>query len=182
MTHLAVYPESGAETALETTRDHARIAELLKGINVAFEHRVALADLPADADSRQVLDACKDFVAELEGSGGFSSVDVLRLKPDHPDRKALRDKFLSEHTHDDDEVRFFVEGGATFFLRGQNKVFSLYCERGDLINVPAGARHWFDTGEQPDFTILRFFVTPDGWQAKYTGDAIAEKFAPAVAE
>jgi 1,2-dihydroxy-3-keto-5-methylthiopentene dioxygenase len=178
MTTLAVYPESGAETALETTRDHARIAQLLAGIDVAFERRAAQADLPADADAETVLEAYKDFVAELERKGGFSSVDVLRLKPGHPERKALRSKFLSEHTHDDDEVRYFVEGGATFFLRGKGQVFSLYCERGDLINVPAGAKHWFDTGERPDFTILRFFITPEGWQAKYTGDSIAEKFLP----
>ena len=176
MTQLAVYPESGAETALETTRDHARIAALLAEIGIAFEHRDAPVDLPAGADQDMVLDAYKDFVAELERKDGFSSVDVLRIKPGHPESATLRGKFLSEHTHDDDELRFFAKGAATFFLRGKGQVFSLHCERGDLINVPAGARHWFDTGEQPDFTLIRLFLGPDGWQARTTGDAIAETF------
>ncbi len=152
---------------------------MLKEIGIGFEHREASVDLPADADQAIVLGAYREFVAELERKEGFSSVDVLRVKPGRPDQAALRGKFLAEHTHDDDEVRFFAEGAATFFLRGNGRVFSLYCERGDLINVPAGARHWFDTGEQPDFTLIRLFITPDGWQAKYTGDAIAEKFVPA---
>ena len=34
----------------------------------------------------------------------------------------MRQKFLSEHTHDDDEVRFFVEGAGAFYLRNDDTV------------------------------------------------------------
>ena len=50
------------------------------------------------------------------------------------------------------------------------------CERNDWFAVPAGTRHWFDMGPEPQFCALRFFANPDGWVANFTGDAIAQNF------
>ncbi|MEM7678491.1 MAG: cupin, partial [Myxococcota bacterium] len=50
------------------------------------------------------------------------------------------------------------------------------CERGDLIAVPDGTRHWFDMGSEPNFKCIRFFTNPEGWVAQFTGDDIAGKF------
>jgi 1,2-dihydroxy-3-keto-5-methylthiopentene dioxygenase len=50
------------------------------------------------------------------------------------------------------------------------------CERGDLISVPAGTRHWFDMGPAPRFTAIRLFTTPAGWVANFTGEPIARGF------
>src|SRR3546814_6097561 len=86
----------------------------------------------------------------------------------------MRAKFLSEHTHADDEVRFFVEGSGQFYLHMNDRVYVMLCEAGDLISVPAGTRHWFDTGPNPMFTAIRLFVSPDGWVADFTGDPIAD--------
>ncbi len=86
----------------------------------------------------------------------------------------LRAKFLAEHIHDDDEVRFFVEGAGLFYIRHEGAVHALECTRGDLIVLPAGTLHWFDTGAQPSFTVIRLFTTPEGWVARFTGDNIAE--------
>ena len=52
----------------------------------------------------------------------------------------------------------------------------LSLEEGDLISVPAGMRHWFDMGPTPRFTAVRLFTNADGWIAKFTGDAIADRF------
>ena len=86
----------------------------------------------------------------------------------------MRAKFLSEHVHDDDEVRFFVEGSGLFYFRSNDRVSALECSAGDLIVLPAGLRHWFDTGERPFFTAIRLFTRPDGWVARFTGDPIAD--------
>jgi 1,2-dihydroxy-3-keto-5-methylthiopentene dioxygenase len=100
----------------------------------------------------------------------------LRCLPDNPERLELRRKFLQEHTHDEDEVRFFVEGAGVFYLRSAGKVHVTRCERGDLLSVPAGTRHWFDMGPAPFFTAIRWFTRPEGWVARFTGDPIAEQF------
>ena len=39
--------------------------------------------------------------------------------------------------------------------------------------MPAGTKHWFDMGENPNFSAIRFFNNPDGWVAEFTGDQIA---------
>ena len=94
----------------------------------------------------------------------------------HPDKAALRQKFLSEHTHSEDEVRFFVAGSGQFTLHLGDKVYDILCEQGDLIGVPDGTRHWFDMSEQPHFVAIRLFNNPAGWVANFTDDPIAERF------
>ena len=91
-------------------------------------------------------------------------------------KPAIRAKFLNEHTHNEHEVRFFVEGAGMFYLRINGKVHMVLCERGDLISVPTGTTHWFDMGENPDITAIRFFTRKDGWTPHFTGDKIADVF------
>jgi enolase-phosphatase E1 len=103
---------------------------------------------------------------------------VVSLKPDHPDREALRAKFLNEHTHSDYEVRFFVDGQGLFYIHKAGRVYATLCERGDLISVPADTPHWFDMGPRPDFKCIRLFTTPEGWVARFTESDIAGRFPP----
>ncbi len=173
--------KAGRTVVLESTQDAARIVAALAKIGVGFERWEAAHELAADADEAAVFEAYKADIERLVQAEGYRSKDVVRLSHTHPNREALRAKFLQEHTHPDDEVRFFVEGGATFFLHAPGKVFELYAARGDLIRVPAGAKHWFDTGDKPFFTAIRLFISPAGWEAAYTGDPISERFIPATA-
>ena len=50
----------------------------------------------------------------MEQGGNFPTVDAIRLEPSHPEQRALRQKFLADHTHSQDEVRVFVDAGACF--------------------------------------------------------------------
>lgn len=175
MTRLRIYPLGGGGAPLVDTRDASEIAEALAPIGVRFEQWPA-RPLPADADQESVLEAFAPEVERLRAENGYQAVDVMRVTPDHPDRVALRSKFLSEHRHSEDEVRFFVEGEGLFTLREEEKVYAVLCTAGDLISVPAGMRHWFDMGAAPGFTVIRTYVDPAGWVANYTGDSIADRF------
>ncbi|HWU86518.1 MAG TPA: hypothetical protein VN253_04560, partial [Kofleriaceae bacterium] len=92
------------------------------------------------------------------------------------DTAAMRAKFLSEHTHSEDEARLFAEGSGAFYLHIHGKVLVVVCERGDYLRVPAGTRHWFDMGPDPEFTAVRLFTDPSGWVASFTGEPIADRF------
>jgi 1,2-dihydroxy-3-keto-5-methylthiopentene dioxygenase len=173
MTQLNSYTLEGDRVL--ATEDPAGIAGELAAIGVRFE-QWPLRALPVDADQLAVLAAFAPEIERLRAENGYVSVDVIRMTPDHPERDALRTKFLSEHRHSEDEVRFFVEGEGLFTLRSDNGVHALLCEAGDLISVPAGMRHWFDMGPSPRFTAIRLFVDPAGWVANFTGDAIADRF------
>jgi len=176
MTQLTVYAADNPEKVLLETREGGEIAKVLSGIGVTFERWDASQSLSADAGQDEVLAAYEKSIAKLMREGGYKSVDVIRVKPDHPDRVALRQKFLNEHTHDDDEVRFFVEGAGAFYLHKDGRVFRVVCERDDLISVPAGTTHWFDTGPTPNFCAIRIFTSPDGWVGHFTGSDIAQRF------
>lgn len=172
MSHLQVFADADGATPLLDTRDGAAIAATLGEIGVRFE-RWPLKPLDADSD---ILAVYADEVARLTQAGGYRSIDVARIAPDHPERAAMREKFLSEHTHGEDEVRFFVDGEGLFTLHHDDRVFAMRCCAGDLISVPAGMQHWFDMGAAPRFTAIRLFVNPDGWIARFTGSDIAERF------
>lgn len=176
MSELTITPDANPHDKLVVTTDPARIAAELAKIGVVFERWTANVELPDDAGQDAVLDAYKADVERLTKAHGYQSVDVARMKPDHPDRVAIRAKFLAEHIHEDDEVRFFVEGQGAFYLRVNGKVYRTVCEAGDLISVPKNTTHWFDAGERPHFCAIRLFTTPDGWVAKFTGDEIAKRF------
>jgi 1,2-dihydroxy-3-keto-5-methylthiopentene dioxygenase len=171
MSRLQVFDEADAAAALLDTGDGAEIAAELARVGVRFERWPT-----REIGDTAILDAYAPEIARLQAEGGYQSVDTVAMAPDHPERETLRGKFLSEHTHGEDEVRFFVEGEGLFTLHAQGKVFNMLCTQGDLISVPAGMPHWFDMGASPRFTAIRLFRNPDGWIARFTGDTIADRF------
>ncbi|PCI52960.1 MAG: cupin [Alphaproteobacteria bacterium] len=176
MSRLTIYPDQHPEDVTLETTDGAVITKELNDIGVRFERWKTQSPLAADADNDAVMDAYADDIQRLKDESGYQSVDVIRLTADHPQKTELREKFLSEHTHSEDEVRFFVEGAGIFYLRVEGRVYMTLCERGDLISVPTDTRHWFDMGAEPNLTCIRLFTSKDGWVADYTGDGIADKF------
>ena len=175
MTTLTIYPDSGTGEG-EFYNDHDEITAVLSKINVQLEQWKADKPLNKDASQDEVLAAYKTSIDKLNRQYGFQSVDVVGLNPDHPDKAVMRQKFLAEHTHADFEVRFFVEGRGLFYLHVGGRVYTLLCEKGDLISVPANTTHWFDMGANPSFKCIRFFTTPEGWVGNFTGSEIAKSF------
>ena len=184
MTLLAIYDHCSSTRAdgqiaplpQLLTSDPELIASELRQRGIGFERWPARATLAPDADQAAILAAYAPEIARVQQGGGYATVDAIRLNPDHPDRVALRQKFLAEHTHSEDEVRFFVEGRGLFCLHIGDEVLQVLCETNDWISVPAGTQHWFDMGSAPQFCAIRFSDNPDGWVAQFTGDPIAEQF------
>ncbi|WP_116474756.1 1,2-dihydroxy-3-keto-5-methylthiopentene dioxygenase [Zobellella maritima] len=176
MSALTIFADSKPDQPLFTSQDGAEIATELAKISVSFERWQADRELAADADNATILAAYQAEIDKLVARAGYQSWDVVSMQPDHPDRAVFREKFLSEHTHGEDEVRFFVEGAGLFCLHIEGKVYQVLCEKNDLISVPANTRHWFDMGPAPRFTAIRLFNNPEGWVAQFTGDAIADGF------
>jgi 1,2-dihydroxy-3-keto-5-methylthiopentene dioxygenase len=178
MTRLTIYPDHPPLTPEFDSFDVVAIAEALRRIGVRFERWHATRPLPKDANDHDVLAVYAPDIERLKRENSYQSVDVASCRPDNPQKAQMRAKFQNEHTHDDDEVRLFVEGAAMFYLRVDGKVYMTQCERDDLIGVPAGIRHWFDMGPAPNFTAIRMFTTPGGWVARFTDDPIAAHFPP----
>ena len=175
MSELRVYSDQDPSAA-QIYREHDAIASELDAVGVEFERWTADRVLSDTATQEEIIEAYRGSVDRLMTQYGFKSVDVISLRPDHPDKEALRAKFLDEHTHSDFEVRFFVEGRGLFYLHPDENVYVVLCEKGDLISVPANVKHWFDMGEFPNLQCIRLFTTPEGWVAHFTGSSIAKRF------
>jgi len=175
MSRLRIYAEAEGKVPLLETDQHTRIADELGRQGVRFE-RWATRTLSATASPGEVLGAYAKEIDMLKIDGGYTTCDVISLRPDHPDRDTLRQKFLNEHTHSEDEVRFFVAGSGLFTLHIGDRIYEVLCQQGDLIGVPDGTPHWFDMGPRPSFTAIRLFTNPAGWVASFTGSDIAARF------
>jgi 1,2-dihydroxy-3-keto-5-methylthiopentene dioxygenase len=177
MTQITVFAEDDPGTPLLSSEDSDRIAAILAGIGVRFERWQAGGAVRPGDHPDAVIAAYQSDIDRLVASEGYQAVDVVSLDADHPQKAELRQKFLSEHTHGEDEVRFFVAGQGLFSLHVGDRVYEVLCTRGDLIGVPAGATHWFDMGPNPRFVAIRLFNNPEGWVARFTGNPIAERFS-----
>jgi 1,2-dihydroxy-3-keto-5-methylthiopentene dioxygenase len=170
MSQLQTWSFGDAPALLSQTDDPARIAATLGAEGVRFE-RWPVRPIRGDA-----LTTYADEVDALRAEGGYTTADVVALTPDHPEREAIRRTFLDEHTHAEDEVRYFVSGRGLFFLHLGDRVHRILCEAGDLLSVPAGTPHWFDTGPEPELVAIRLFTDPSGWVANYVGSDAAERY------
>jgi len=175
MSRLRIFSEQHPDTVTFESADSEVIARTLETVGIGFEQWPvrALAD---DASNDDILDCYRPEIERLVAENGFQSVDVVSIQPGHPEREAMRAKFLNEHSHKEDEVRFFVRGSGLFTLHIEDKVYEILCNAQDLIRVPDGTRHWFDMGPAPYFTAIRFFTEADGWVGYFTGSDIAARF------
>jgi 1,2-dihydroxy-3-keto-5-methylthiopentene dioxygenase len=176
MSRLRIFDEAHPDQPRTATTDPAGIARELAAIGVTFEQWQATQPIAPGAAPEAVMDAYRADIDRLVTERGFRSVDVVSIAPDHPQREQMRGKFLEEHFHKEDEVRFFVAGSGLFTLHVDGRVYEIRCEQGDLIAVPDSTHHWFDMGPEPYFVAIRFFTEPDGWVGHFTGTDIARRF------
>lgn len=176
MSELRIYDENRPQQAERVLTRFEDISAALAAVGVEFERWEASKQLDAQASQDEVIEAYREPIDRLMKKFGFQSVDVISLDASHPAKQMMREKFLSEHTHDDFETRFFVEGEGLFNIRKNGKVYATLCQRGDLLNLPANTTHWFDLGPEPQLKAIRLFTTPEGWVATFTGDKIADRF------
>lgn len=138
MSALTIYSDTDATAPRWQSHEGDAIQRELNAIGVRFERWQADSELGANPDVETVIAAYQQAIDRLVAEKGYQSWDGISMRPDNPQREALRAKFLAEHTHGEDEVRFFVEGAGLFCLHIQGKIYQILCEKNDLISVPAG--------------------------------------------
>ena len=176
VSRLRIFAEDHPDEPLLASTDRGEITRELAAIGVVLEQWEATQPVAPGASQEEVFAAYRADIDRLVAERGFRSVDVVSIAPDNPQREAMRAKFLDEHFHKEDEVRFFVAGSGLFTLHVDGKVYEVLCTQGDLIAVPDSTTHWFDMGPDPSFIAIRFFTEPDGWVGHFTGTDIAQRF------
>ena len=176
VSRLRIFAEDHPDEPLLASTDRGEITRELAAIGVTLEQWEAAQPVAPGASQEEVFAAYRADIDRLVAERGFRSVDVASIGPENPKREEMRAKFLDEHFHKEDEVRFFVAGSGLFTLHVDGKVYEMLCTQGDLIAVPDSTKHWFDMGPEPSFVAIRFFTEPDGWVGHFTGTDIAQRF------
>jgi 1,2-dihydroxy-3-keto-5-methylthiopentene dioxygenase len=107
-------------------------------------------------------------LARLMRERGYVEQDVVALQPSTPNLDAICAKFIDEHYHDDDEVRFVLQGEGIFDIRSRDdRWMRVVVERGDLIIVPKNRHHRFMLTEAKSIRCVRLFRDAGGWVPHY---------------
>jgi 1,2-dihydroxy-3-keto-5-methylthiopentene dioxygenase len=155
------------------------VGAFLASQGIAYEQTAPGRPVPPDAPAAELLDAYKSKIDELKAQGGYVTADVIDVFPHTPNLDAMLNKFNSEHWHDEDEVRFIVEGRGLFHIHPKSgPVFAIEVEAGDLIRVPRGTHHWFDLCADRRIRAIRLFQDPSGWTPHYTQSGVDKGFQP----
>ncbi|MEM9193558.1 MAG: cupin domain-containing protein [Myxococcota bacterium] len=141
---------------LDKEPTHPISAEELRGEGVHFE------ELPTEpAGFQGPLDVLKD-------SRGYITQDEVALSPATPNLDAICAKFVDEHLHEEDEVRFVLEGEGIFDIRSRDdRWMRVKVESGDLIVVPERRHHRFMLTEAQNIRCVRLFKDQSGWVPHY---------------
>jgi 1,2-dihydroxy-3-keto-5-methylthiopentene dioxygenase len=160
-------------------REYAEVRDYLAGIGIDYERWESAISLPTDASPGQVLNAYGAQIEKLKQQGGYVTADVIDVTADTPGLEAMLAKFSIEHTHDEDEVRYIVEGRGLFHIHPQRgPVVAIEVEAGDLIRVPRGTRHWFDLCGERRIRAIRLFQDKSGWTPHYTSSGVDRNYEP----
>jgi 1,2-dihydroxy-3-keto-5-methylthiopentene dioxygenase len=106
-----------------TLAEHVRFAHAEHGLRVR----------PGTAQD-EVLGACRVYLDQLMTGHGSKAFVLLNRDGEDPVQVDVRD----EHVHDADEVFAVVSGRAQVGLRLGGWVYSVLCEKGDQLVMPAG--------------------------------------------
>ena len=115
-----------------------------------------------------VPDEYQPPVDVLKQERGYIEQDVVVLQPSTPNLDAICAKFVDEHYHDDDEVRFVLEGEGIFDIRSRgDRWMRVFVEQGDLIVVPKQRHHRFMLTDKKTIRCVRLFRDTSGWVPHY---------------
>jgi 1,2-dihydroxy-3-keto-5-methylthiopentene dioxygenase len=159
--------------------DASAVTTFLAAHGIDYERWTLDRPVADTASADELVAAYRAEIDALKARGGYRTADVIDVRPETPNLDAMLAKFSREHWHDEDEVRFIVEGRGLFHVHPpEGAVFAIEVTAGDLIRVPRGTHHWFDLCADRRIRAIRLFQDTAGWTPHYTNTGIDEGFQP----
>ncbi|WP_163097561.1 cupin domain-containing protein [Acidithiobacillus ferrianus] len=168
--------------SMQRITDMERVAAILAPLGVGVREipvmaagaAALLAQAQLDADAQAALLAALDDVFQrLQREKGYQERDLVVLYPGHPQLPELDARFRRIHTHEDEEVRYIVDGEGVFgFVLEDGAQVELTVQAGDYIHIPADVEHWFRLNDAQRIKAVRYFSARGGWTPHYTNRAL----------
>ena len=158
----------------ETVTGTDEISAVMNSAGIPYERWGTRLD--PGASDEEILTAYDQDVTKLKNAHGYVTADLIALNPDTPNLDTICKKFVDEHHHTEDEVRFVVEGEGVFEIFGDKSdenvsPLKFKAQAGDLIVIPANRRHLFYLTDKKTIRCIRLFKTIEGWEALYDKNA-----------
>ncbi|KAI9024008.1 1,2-dihydroxy-3-keto-5-methylthiopentene dioxygenase-like protein [Hyaloraphidium curvatum] len=109
-----------------------------------------------------------DHMAKIDAFAeerGYKNRDVVNIAPGHlPNYEERLKVFFEEHIHEDEEIRYILEGSGYFDVRDkEDRWVRIAVVPSDLIIVPAGIYHRFTMDENNKAKAMRLFSLEPKW-------------------
>src|SRR6185503_9269561 len=117
-----------------TLKDREEITKYLAGIGIDYDRWDTSRQIGSNMPADEILSVYSDEIDRLKAQGAYITADVIDVNPQTPGLEAMLAKFNREHWHDEDEVRFIIQGRGIFHIHpSEGTVLAIEVEAGDLI-------------------------------------------------
>lgn len=160
----------------KSLKSDVEISQFLKENGVLFKRWPTPAEVKpllgkgtlTPEEQQQVLKAYKPQLDKERVERGYVQADIVVLSAQTPNLETMLAKFDKTHFHDDDEVRFIIDGEGVFGFEPEGKpAYSITVTTGDYIIVPAKTWHWFTLTSPKSIKAMRLFKDMSGWTPHY---------------
>ncbi|MGE7993223.1 oxidase [Pseudomonas sp. NPDC089554] len=172
MSILSVFHPESPQQPRKVLTHHEDVATTLAEQGVRLTQQPHDVRIRPGSGEETVLAQARHWLDGLMTEYGSRAYRVL----DHDGAALLDASLRDEQVHDADEVFAVITGRAQVSLRLGGQVFSVLCEKGDVLVIPSGTRRWVDLGETPFCLAVRLFASEQGALGRLTGDPQAREF------
>lgn len=157
MSSLTVYHQSSPEYPNKLLTHAEDITSTLAAVGVQFSQVPVQQPVIAGTASEELLAASRVQIDQLMTQHGYASAEVLSLCDERGEGTELARALRQEQACESAHLHYCLAGRGLLALHIGEYVYSLLCEKNDLLLLPTGTAHWFDGGEHPRFAVLRLF-------------------------
>jgi len=140
----------------------------LKALGVNYWHLP-----PTPSPAAVIANPLDGPLGDIRRQRHYKNHDVLRVTPEHlPGYDEKIRNFFQEHLHEDEEIRYVLDGTGYFDVRRDKDEAWIRIEvsGGDMIVLPAGMYHRYTNDVKDYVWVMRLFKDNPKWEAINRGE------------